>query len=74
LEEYDDDFLKSDDIDSLIWLGSDVITDMVVPLRRRIGNLPTERSTKKDFITGRRQSPQWENLKTFKKRQKELLI
>ena len=53
LEKYNDDFLKSDKLDSLVRLGSDVITNMIVQLRRKLGNLPMQSPTQKDYLVMR---------------------
>lgn len=49
LEKYDDEFISKNDIDSFIRLDSGTITDMVIHLRRRIGNLPVKSTLVNDY-------------------------
>lgn len=49
LEKHDDQFLLSDDMHSFIRIGADTMTNMVVHLRQRIGNLPAKLSVMADY-------------------------
>lgn len=48
-DEYDDEFLLTDNLDSFIRLGSSEITDMVISLRRKLGNFPLNEVINKDY-------------------------
>jgi len=46
---YDEPFLQSDNLDEFIRIGSDVVTNIVIQLRRSIGNLENEWTTRADY-------------------------
>lgn len=54
LERNDDEFLKSDNLDLVIRLGTDSITEMVIQLRQKLGNYPLVSPVQRDFDILRR--------------------